>query len=222
MIPEEHPGMTTTFKELKPHETPPATNIPPGHSTAPSVQSIVVNGVSVVDPQLASIIGNELEMVPASPEDSQAACPTNSEVITPSEARPCSACVAIVHSAFPARMRGSASIEVLAAPSLTKVINVFPEKTSTVNGGSATPRLLAACARNNPPITSIRTMIPEQHPSMATTLKHLEPHKMPPSTNMPPDLTIAPTVQAVVVDCVPIVEPQLATIIGDNAEMVMA
>ena len=97
MIPEEHPSMTTTLKELKSHKTPPATNIPSGHSTAPTVQAIVVNRVSIVDPKLASIIGYKLEVVTAAPEDSQAACPTHSKVIATSEPTPFPACVAIVH-----------------------------------------------------------------------------------------------------------------------------
>jgi hypothetical protein len=65
-------------------------------------------------------------------------------------------------------------------------------------------------------------MIPEQHPSMATTLKHLEPHKMPPSANTPSGDSTAPTVQAIVVNCVPIINPQLASVIGNNLEVITA
>ena len=96
MVPEQHPCMTTTLEHLKPHKTPAATNMPSGRSTAPTVQAIIVNGVSVVNPQLATIIGDKLEVVMASPEDSQAACPTYSEVIASSKARPFATCVAIV------------------------------------------------------------------------------------------------------------------------------
>ena len=97
MIPEEHPCMTTTLKELKSDKTPSTTNIPTGHATAPAVQAIVVNCVSIVDPQLASIIGYELEVVTAALEDSQAASPAHGKVITTSETRPFSASVAVVH-----------------------------------------------------------------------------------------------------------------------------
>ena len=45
---------------------------------------------------------------------------------------------------------------------------------------------------------------------------------MPPTTNVPSGLSIAPAVQAIIVDCVLVVDPQLAAIIRDNAEMVMA
>ena len=97
MIPEEHASVATTLKELKSHKTPPTTNIPSGHSAAPAVQAIVVNCVSIVDPQLASIIGNELEVVTAALEDSQTASPTHCKVIATSEPRPFATCVAIVN-----------------------------------------------------------------------------------------------------------------------------
>jgi len=62
---------------------PPTTNVPSGLSIAPAVQAVIVDCVLVVDPQLAAIIRDNAEMVMACPEDSQAACPTHSEVITP-------------------------------------------------------------------------------------------------------------------------------------------
>jgi hypothetical protein len=65
-------------------------------------------------------------------------------------------------------------------------------------------------------------MVPEQHPSMATTFKHFKSNKVPPSANVSSDLPIAPAMQAIVIDCVPIVDPQLAPIIGYDAEMIMA
>ena len=56
---------------------------------------------------------------------------------------------------------------------------------------------------------------------MTTTLKHLESHKTP-STNTPPSLPIAPAVQAIIVDRVSIVDPQLTSIVRDNAKAVIA
>ena len=44
---------------------------------------------------------------------------------------------------------------------------------------------------------------------------------MPPSAKTPGGLPIAPPMQAIIVDCVPIVDPQLTAIIGDNAEPVV-
>jgi len=138
MIPEEHPSMTTTLKELDSHKTPTTTNIPSGHSTAPSVCAVVVDSVSPVDPELTSIIGYQLEVVTAAPEDSQLSCPAHGKIIFRSEPFPFATCVAIVHLLFVASMFGFAPIEVPAAPSLTKVVDVFPEKASTISGRSAT------------------------------------------------------------------------------------
>jgi len=86
MVPEQHTSMTTTLKHLKANKTPPSMQMLPGLSIAPTVQAIVVNGVSIVDPQLAPIIGNNAEIVVASFEDSQAACPTHGKVIASSKA----------------------------------------------------------------------------------------------------------------------------------------
>jgi hypothetical protein len=94
--------MTTTLEELNSHKTPPTTNIPSGHSSAPAVQSIVINCVSIVKPQLASIIRNNLEVVMARPEESHASCPTHSEVIASCKAWPFATCVAVVHDISPA------------------------------------------------------------------------------------------------------------------------
>ena len=46
--------------------------------------------------------------------------------------------------------------------------------------------------------------IPEQHPSMTTSLKHLKSHTMPPRAEMPGGLPVAPAMQTIIVDCVPI------------------
>jgi hypothetical protein len=43
----------------------------------------------------------------------------------------------------------------------------------------------AARTHNKPFISSIRTMVPEEHPSMTTPLKHLEAHKTPSGTHVP-------------------------------------
>ena len=97
MVPEEHASMTTTLKHFKPYETPSTMNMFSGRSTAPAVQAIIVNRVSIVNPQLAPIIGDKLEVVMACLEDSQASRPTTSEVIPAAIARPIAACVTIVH-----------------------------------------------------------------------------------------------------------------------------
>jgi hypothetical protein len=57
---------------------------------------------------------------------------------------------------------------------------------------------------------------------VTTTLKHLKFDKMPPATKMFGDFPIAPTVQAVIVDCVPVIDPKLTAIIGYNTKSIMA
>jgi hypothetical protein len=57
---------------------------------------------------------------------------------------------------------------------------------------------------------------------MTATLKHLKFYTMPARAEMPVGLPIAPPMQAIIVHCVPIVDPHLAAIIRDNAETVMA
>jgi hypothetical protein len=219
MIPEKHPSIAATLEHFKSDEMPASSNIPSGHSTTPTMQTIVVNCVSIVNPQLAPIIGDDLEVVAACLEDSHAPCPAYSEVIAPSKARPSASCVTIVHIVLPASHIRSATLEILASATLTKVESVLPEETMAIRDRIAT---FTACARNSPSVASIGTMVPEQHPSVAATLKHLKPDNMPPTTNIPFDLTIAPAMQPIVINCVPIVEPKLAPIIGDDTEMVMA
>jgi hypothetical protein len=219
--------MTTTLEELKSHETPSTTNVPSGHSSTPAVQAIIVNGVPIVEPQLASIIRNELEVVTAAPEDSQPTSPTHCKVVSTSESGPSATCVAVVHHVLPASMRGSAPIEVLAATSLTKVERILPEKTSTISGFRATTPAAsystsATRTHNSPTVSSIGALVPEKHPGMTSTLKHLKSQSVCPSAKMLGGFAIAPAMQTVVVDCIPIVDPQLASIIGDNAEAVVA
>jgi len=88
---------------------------------------------------------------------------------------------------------------------------------------SAMPTLSpATCTYNCPSVCSIGTSVPEQHPSMTATFKHLKSHEMPTTTLMLSGLAVTPAMQTIVIDCVPIVDPQFAPIIGDNAESVMA
>jgi hypothetical protein len=57
--------MATALEHLKSHNVPTTTNLPSGHSTAPTVQAIVVNCVFIVNPQLAPVIGDNLKVVTA-------------------------------------------------------------------------------------------------------------------------------------------------------------
>jgi hypothetical protein len=221
MVPEEHPRMTTTLKHFQSHNTPSSTHMPSGCAATPSMQAVVVDCVPIVDPQLTPIIGYELEVVMARPENSHATSPTHSEVIATRKTRPFTTCVAVVHHVAPSSHVWPASLQIGAPTTLTKVVDVFPKEASPISCTMiSTPS--ASCTHNNPPVCSVVAMVPEEHPSMTTTLKHLKSHQMPSSTNMPSSRSTAPSVQAIIVDCVPIVDPQLAAIIGYELKVVMA
>jgi hypothetical protein len=55
-VPQEHACMTTVFEHLKPHSVPTNSHMPGSFPIAPTMQTIVVDRESVVDPQLAAII----------------------------------------------------------------------------------------------------------------------------------------------------------------------
>ena len=208
MVPEEHAGSAAMLKHLKSHETPPSTNMSSCCSTAPAMQSVVVNSVLIVNPQLTPIIGDQLEVVVACLEDSQAACPAHSKVIAAGKTRPSATCVAIVDIMSPASHVWSAAHQIRAPPTLTKIKGILPEQTMAISrriAGLAS----TSCAHNHPSVSSVRTSVPEQHPSMSTTLKHFKSHKVPPSTLMLGGFAIAPTMQAIIIDRVAIVDPQL-------------
>jgi hypothetical protein len=71
---------------------------------------------------------------------------------------------------------------------------------------------LATCTHKCPSTSSVATPVSEPHTSSTTSLEHLKPHK-PPSTNMFSSFSIAPAMQTIIIDCVSIVDPQLATVI---------
>jgi len=121
----------------------------------------------------------------------------------------------------PASHVRSAAVQIGAPTTLTKVEGILPEETVAVRSTIGTLSD-ATCTNNSPSVASIGAVVSEEHPGMTTFLKHLKLHKMPPSANMPSDLPIAPTMQPIVVNRVSIVDPQLAPIVGDNAEIIMA
>ena len=122
---------------------------------------------------------------------------------------------------FPASHIWSASIQVLAPPTLAKVECVFPKEAMAISDGIVFPSL-ATCTHNHPTVCSVCTSVPEQHASVTTALEHLKFHKMPPAAKSPVGLAISPSVQAIVVDGVAIVNPQLAAVIRNDTETVMA
>jgi hypothetical protein len=56
---------------------------------------------------------------------------------------------------------------------------------------------------------------------MTATLKHLNSYTMSPTTKMLDGFSITPAMQAVIVNGVPFIDPQLAPIIGDDAKPVL-
>ena len=83
-------------------------------------------------------------------------------------------------------MGRSATVQVLATASLTKVEGILHEETMFICDWIVAVTS-ASCSHNDPSVASVGAMVPEQHPSMATTLKHLKSHEMPPTTNLPFD-----------------------------------
>jgi len=119
--------MTTLLEHLQSYQVPSTTNMPSNLFIAPAMQAIIVNCVSVVNPQLAPIVGDQLEVIMARSKDSQAASPAHCEVIPAAIARPIAACVTIVHIVLPASKVRSATVQVLTTTSLTKVEGIFHE-----------------------------------------------------------------------------------------------
>jgi hypothetical protein len=133
MVSEEHAGMAPALKHFKSDQMPPSTHVWPGLSIAPAMQAIIVNCVSVVDPQLAAIIRDNAKIVTTCPEDSQAACPPHCKVVAPGEPRPFATRVAVVHHMAPTGHFCSSSIQVLTATALAKVEGVLPEETGAIS-----------------------------------------------------------------------------------------
>jgi hypothetical protein len=220
-VPEQHPGMPTALKHLKFHKMPPSALMFRGLAIAPTMQAIIVDCVSIVNPQFAPIVRNDAKAIMACPEDSHAACPSCSKVVASFESRPFLACVAIVNSPTPSSHVWSATVQVRAPTTLTEVVDVLSEKPSTISS-TMTTLPCTTCTRNNPTVASIRTMVPEEHASMTAVLKHLEPHQVPSGTHLPPGGSAAPAVQAIIINCVSIVQPEIAPVIGDDLEVVAA
>jgi hypothetical protein len=125
--------MTTMFKHFNSDEVPSA-NTPRSFPIAPTMQAIIVDRVTVINPKLASIVRNDAETIVAFPEKSHTTCPTGSEVIISSEARPSAPGVPVVNRVTPTSHVGPAMIQILAPTTLAKVEGIFHEQTSTISG----------------------------------------------------------------------------------------
>ena len=113
----------------------------------------------------------------------------------------------------------SAAVQVLAPTTLTEEVSVFSKEAVAVSG--TMPTSTATRLHDSPSVSSVGAVIPEEHASMATAFKHLQSDQMPTRTHMRSGLSIAPAMQAIVIDCVSVVDPQLAPIIRNNAKIIM-
>jgi hypothetical protein len=113
--------MPTTLEHFNSHAVYPRPEMLDGLPISPTMQAIIIDRVSIVNPQLASIIGDDAESVLACPADSQAACPSHREVITTGKAAPLSACVAIVNCLDYASHVCPATVQVRTTGALPKI-----------------------------------------------------------------------------------------------------
>jgi hypothetical protein len=204
--------MTTTLKHLKPQGIRPSAKMLDSLAIAPTMQAIIINCVAIIDPQLAPIIRDDTESVVASPSDFQCSCPAHSKVITSGKTSPFPIRVAVVHHLNFAGHVWSASTQVLAPTSLPEIVDLLLESSAT-RAARATCCASSTRAHDDPSVSSIRTVVPEQHASMTTALKELKPHKAPSGTNIPSRNSLPPAMQAIIINRVPVVNPKLAPII---------
>jgi hypothetical protein len=128
------------------------------------VQAIIVDPVPVVNPQLASIIGNNAETIGATLVNSVATRPTNREMITASETRPLASCVSIVYYPLPSSHVWSATMQIRTPTTLTKIEGVLHEETMAISGAMRNVPS-ATCADDQPSVSSVATPVSEKHAS---------------------------------------------------------
>jgi hypothetical protein len=219
-VPEEHTSMATMFKHFQPHKTPTTTHMPIGFPIPPSMQAIIVDCETVVNPKLASVIRNDAVSVMVCPEDPHASCPAHSKVIISGKARPSATGVPVVYSLSPASHIRIAAMQILASASLAEVEGVLPEVSMAVDSPMG---LDSHATRSNwiPSVRGVRSPVSQKHASVTTMLEHFKPNPGPPM-EMSGSLPITPTVTAIIVDRVPIVNEQVAPIIRNNPKAIMA
>ena len=87
---------------------------------------------------------------------------------------------------FPSSNARSAPIQILTTTSLTKVEGILPKEAMAI--GDAMIRFSATGTHNSPSVSSVRTMVPEEHAGMPPALKHFKSDQMPPTTHLWPGL----------------------------------
>jgi hypothetical protein len=134
LVPEEHACVTTVFEHLEPHKAPMMKVKSSSLTVSPTMQTIVVDSVPVVNPQFAAIIRNNAESVMASPEESHASSPTHSKMIMSGKARPPASGVPVVHGMTPTSHLWPAPMQILTSTTLTEVEGILPEETMAIGG----------------------------------------------------------------------------------------
>jgi hypothetical protein len=134
--------MTAMFEKLKSYHSPWSAEVSCSFAVAPTVQAIIVDRVTIVNPKLASIIRNKAESVMSMPVESGPSSPPSSKMIASSKTTPSATCVSVIHIMFPASHVWLATVKILAVTSLTKVKSILHEKTVAV---SCTIASVASC-----------------------------------------------------------------------------
>jgi hypothetical protein len=174
-----------------------------GLPIAPTMQAIIVDRVSIINPQLASIIGDDTETVMAPLEKTHAGCPASGKVVMTSPTWPSPSCVPVVNNMAPASHVWPSPIQVWTPSTHAEVKRVLPEEATPVSSSKVTTTP-ALCTDDHPSISGVRTTVPEEHTSMTAVFKHFKPDHAPP-TKMSGSFSVTPTVTTIVVNRVPIV-----------------
>jgi hypothetical protein len=120
-VPEKHTGMTTMLKHLNSCEMPSSTNVPSSLPVPPAVQAIIVDRVTVIEPKFAPIIGNDAKTIMATSKEPYTTRPAHCEVVPSAIATPVVACVPIIDIPAPTSKVWSATVQILAPTTLSKV-----------------------------------------------------------------------------------------------------
>jgi hypothetical protein len=211
-VPPKHAGGTTMLEMLKPATMPSATKVPISFAVAPAMTAIVVDRVTIVDEQIASIIRNNAVSIVACPEDSEVARPANRKMITTTETRPISSCIPVVYIMFPPSHLRSATVQVLKMTTLPKIEGILHEQAIAV-GGAIRGDTPATCQHWHPSVPAVRAMVSEKYSSMTTALKKLHSSKTPSSMNTLSGDATTPTMTTIVIDRVPIVKEEIGPVI---------
>jgi hypothetical protein len=131
-VSEEDTSRASMFKMFKPHPAP-SMKVPGGFPVSPTVTTIVVDSIPVINKQISPIVRVDAESIMAIPEKSHKGCPTHSKVITPSESRPIASCVPVVDFPLPTSHIRPAAVQVLATAPLTEVECVFSEEAMAID-----------------------------------------------------------------------------------------